>query len=608
MVAAAATMKPAEAARGPGSRWGEGAAVAALAGLAFAGTLGHGFVWDDPISIERWLPALPRWWSPFFPPPDVPQFPPDYYRPLQLLSYRLDLAIGGGAPWSFHASLVLLHVLASVLVLLTGRRLLEASPAARPAALFAALLFAVHPIHTESVAWIAARPDVMVVCAGMAALLAYWRASWPSWQRATVAAAAVFTALLCKENAAALLILVPASTWALPAKTTPPPAARRRAAGTRAGAPQVTAAVPPRLGGLTAVAPFVMAALAYVALRSAGVHGGLVGRVVPEEPLAATVAALGTYLRLLAIPHPHDAYIADLPAGAASLALCTAVIAAYAAVGWWAWRRRDRPMVYALAWIGLTLAPSLAVIAKPLVAPLAERYLYLPSVGFCWAFGSLAARFGSGSNGRRRLARIAIGSLILIAFARTGERNAVWRDNLALWSDTAARNPVDGLPTRNLAAATAAAGDTAAAERLFLRALEMRNTAAGVLMIHSNLGSLAFGRGDLDGAESHYRQALAVGGSADALYNLGLLYLRRALDAPPGADDARQRDAREAEALLQQAAALNPHDADTLVGQGYAARALGDPAAARAHFEAALALGLPPEQEREVRRLLAELP
>ena len=75
--------------------------------------------------------------------------------------------------------------------------------------------YAVHPIHSESVAWMAARPDVMVTCAGLAALLAYWHATWSEPKRAGVAAGFVLLGLLCKETAAALLLMVPLSTLIL---------------------------------------------------------------------------------------------------------------------------------------------------------------------------------------------------------------------------------------------------------------------------------------------------------------------------------------------------------------------------------------------------------
>ena len=595
-------MKGGRADRHPHSAAAASAAAGGLAFLAYAGTLGHGFVWDDPISVQRWLPALPRWWSAFAPPPDVPQFPPDYYRPLQLLSYQLDLAVGGGAPWSFHLTAVLLHVLATVLVHRTALRLFAERPSSAAAAFFAAALFAVHPIHTESVAWMAARPDVMVTCAGLAALLVSWHDAWGPWRRASLAAALVFAGLLCKENAAALLLLVPASAAVVrPAGPGAAPLDGRRG---RRDPPAGTARP-----GLASLVAFAVAGGAYLLLRAAGAHGAFVGRVIPEAPLEAVIGASGTYLRLLVLPHPQNAYIAELPSGAASLAPCVLATAVFIALLWWAWRRGDRVLVFALAWIAVTLAPSLAVIAKPLVAPMAERYLYLPSVGFCWAVGAVAGRVYAASPRRARGMRLAAAALLLLALALTWRRNGVWYDNLSLWSDTAARASSDGLPLRNLAATMAERGDSATAESLFHEALARHNSRLGRQMIHNNLGAIALGRGDDEAAELHYRQALALGASADTLYNLGLLELQRALGVTPTAEDGTAAvAARTALSLFEQAIALNPHDAAAHVGLGYAADALGDTEGARRHFAAAIRLGLPATTEAEVRRLIAESP
>lgn len=559
------------------------AATIALALAAYANTLGHQLVWDDPISVQRWLPALPSWWSPFLPPPDIPQWPADYYRPLQLISYRIDAALGGGAPWPFHLSIVLLHALATGLVFATASRLLGDD---RAAALWAALLFAVHPIHSESVAWMAARPDVMVACAGLAALLVYWRDDQSPNRRAALAATLVLVALLCKENAAALLLLVPASPFFLP-----PPAA---ATATRAAATQASAA---------SLAPFALAALLYLALRRAGMHQALLGSLLPDDPLAAYPLALGTYLRLLVLPWPQNAYIADLPSGPAAWTGAALALLAGGALLAWAWRRRDRTALFALAWIGLTLAPSLAVLGKPTTAPLAERYLYLPSIGLCWLFGAAmagAARLGA----RAALASRVAGALVVaVGFLLTVQRNRVWVDNYSLWSDTAARNEVDGLPLRSLAAATLARGDAAAAERLFHQALARRNTVAGRRLIYNNLGTIALGRGDDGAAEGFYRQSLELGPTPDALYNLGLIALQRARD--PARDAAASAALnREARQHFERSLAANPFDAECHVGLGYTLQAEGDAAAARRHFEQALDLGLPPAQAEAVRRML----
>jgi tetratricopeptide (TPR) repeat protein len=283
-------------------------------------------------------------------------------------------------------------------------------------------------------------------------------------------------------------------------------------------------------------------------------------------------------------------------------------IVGFVALLWWAWQRDKRPILFALVWVAVTLAPSLLVVARPPTAPLAERYLYLPSVGFCWIVGAVLACAGEGGRARQVIAQIGIVTLVLLGATLTIQRNRIWHDNYLLWSDTAAKSPADGLPLRSLAATTLERGDAASAERLFLRALELRNTTRGQFIIYNNLGTIALGRNDEGGAERYYRHALALDPTeADTLYNLGLIALRRGTNAvrtPDAADRAANN--RNARALFEQARATNPYDPEIYVGLGQAARALGDEPTARRHFEQALRLGLPASTATAVRRLIGE--
>jgi tetratricopeptide (TPR) repeat protein len=323
--------------------------------------------------------------------------------------------------------------------------------------------------------------------------------------------------------------------------------------------------------------------------------------------LPAYTGALGTYLRLLVVPYPQNAYIADLPAGTTTFAMHVLVLLGFAAVSWWAWQRRNRAVLYALAWLGMTLAPSLVIIARSSSAPIAERYLYLPSVGLCWMFGIAIARLCQ--DGRIRLAvQVAAALLILLAGARSLQRNQVWRDNYTLWSDTAARNPVDGLPWRSLAAATLERGDAAEAESLFKQALEMRNDTRGLYIINNNLGTIAYNRNDDVAAERYYRKALQFNPAPACFYNLGLLVLKRALNPEITPDpEVRAAQSREARQFLEQALAASPYDAEIHVGLAQAAQMHGDDNTARRHFERAIELGLPSATEAAVRRLLEQL-
>src|SRR5262245_56774984 len=91
------------------------------------------------------------------------------YRPLTILSYAANHALSGTSPWSYHAVNILLHALASALVVALGVRFgLNA-----PLSLAAGLLFAVHPVHSEAVAGVVGRAELLVACGAAAGWLAH---------------------------------------------------------------------------------------------------------------------------------------------------------------------------------------------------------------------------------------------------------------------------------------------------------------------------------------------------------------------------------------------------------------------------------------------------
>ena len=141
--------------------------IAALALACYANTLGNGFVFDDSaylasdavrklavgdIFCSNWLGL-------------------DLYRPLTLLSLGLDFQFFGEAPWGYHLTNVLLHSVNSLLLYALARDLLGEERAA----LWAALLYASHPLQTEVVAWVSARGDLLASLLSLSALLAHRR-------------------------------------------------------------------------------------------------------------------------------------------------------------------------------------------------------------------------------------------------------------------------------------------------------------------------------------------------------------------------------------------------------------------------------------------------
>jgi tetratricopeptide (TPR) repeat protein len=582
-----------------------GAAVIVLATAVYLNALRNGLVWDDPIILTRQLLAFQSLGDLIFLPRNIPQFSPDYYRPLTILTYLIDHAIGGASPFMFHFSVVVFHVVTTYLLFRFGMVLFGAQPMAVATAGLGAALFAVHPIHSESVAWGAGRSDVLACGLSLAGLLVFLSQQHPPWRRSALAAGLVFAATLAKETAVPLLVLTPLSDILLgragQGAASSGPRAERRRLGAAPGPPS----------RLLLCFPFAVALALYMGAREAVLGSTLgPGSTLGTDTLLRLIGAVGHYLFKLVLPVRQSAYISDLPTGPPALLATTVTVLLLAVFCLSAWRNGQRIVSFLLLWIAFTLAPCLAIVFKIPAAPVAERYLYLPSAGYCLLLAYATMHVCSALTSREaRAAAVAVVLVLLCLGAATVRRNAVWRSNLTLWQDTAAKNLTDGLPMRSLATTYQQLGEAAKAKEYFLLALQRRNDAAGLLTIYNNLGSLAMVEKKLDEAEGYYRSALASNpGAADALFNLALIGLTRAKDESGTHDQTWKRErAEEARRLFEQAQQLSPLDPDIPVGLGQTLSVLGDAAGARKAYERALQLGLPPATAAAVRQLLREL-
>lgn len=549
-----------------------GVGFAAVA--AYANSLLNGFVWDDPIILSRQLPAFRSLRDVLVPPSGIPQFSPDYYRPVVIMSYLLDRILGGENPLIYHATVVLAHAVATILIFLLAVRLFGSRPGAGFGAVSTGTLFAVHPVHTESVGWIAGRSDVFATCFVLAALLVHG-----SRKHSLITGLCVLLALGAKETALAIFPLLVLQDWT-----------------TRRWSPEDTTGWPVLLRRY--IAP-VTAAVLYLGARRIALHGVL--GVVPESsstqrPVSDLAGAVAMYLGRLVAPVHLCAYIDTIALDGPILA-GTAVFVA-AAIGLVAVSRRERDTLplFLLAWVVVSLLPSLAVVWRIPEVPVAERYLYLPSVGYSLLLGYLGARVRT-RRGGRVLAWLALLVLALSFLVATVTRNLVWRDNLSLWSDTVSKTHVSGTPVRGLAAELQKRGRLEEAERYFEAAFRRRNTPLGRQVILNNLGTIAMQRRDYERAEKYYRQALdAAARMPDTLFNLGLAILERGQRSPQAA--------REAIVLYRQAAVLSPHDPDIEAALGQALSIAGEHEEAVSHMRRALEFGVRPETAASIRSYL----
>jgi len=381
------------------------AAVAAVAIVVHLGALWHRFAIDDhPIIYwNELVHSLDGIWRSF----GMPYWPADLggrmYRPLVLATYSIDWQLGG-AGW-FHAVNLAWHAGASVIVAMLARRWLSVM-----GALAAGLLFAVHPVHVEAIASVVGRSELM---AAAFACLAVYAALI---RRSVVWSAVAFAAgLLTKENAAVVPGLI-ALGWLL-GFDAPPPARRRM---------------------IAYAASWVIVGGLYAAARWAVLHPfsqySNAGPIFIEQGELAVrltgVYALSDVLRLLVFPltlrvdySPAERSIVLSPLDPRFL-LGLACFALWALLFVWAWRRGRRVEAFGLGWTGVALLP-VANLLFPIGVLVAERALYLPSVGVVLAAGALFQRLEP--RGGRYW-----GLLILLVVAgglRSALRVPVWRSD-----------------------------------------------------------------------------------------------------------------------------------------------------------------------------------
>lgn len=405
--AAAALPAPATGADAEAGKWVRadlllGAALALFAVLVFANALSNGFALDDRGILlgNPLVQDLSQGWRAF----TLPYWPEalggGQYRPLGVLHFAFDWRISGGDAAWFHAINIVWHALATVLVWRLARQLMSPS-----AALICAALFAVHPVHVEAVANVVGRLECMATAFALGALLSHRASSW--------SAVPLFAlGLLSKENAIVSIGLIVANDLLLPAVDN-----RNRT---------------------KLYAAYCLVVFAYVATltlvfdgRQFHVMSGTLADLSIADRLWTVLTVIPHYARLLLIPASLSAdYEAQvLPAAhgfTAPGAIGVLIAATYATALFIAWSKH-RTLAFALLWIGIAIAPVANVFFVSGVT-LAERSLYLPSVGAMLALG---VAFDVIPSRHRRIALAAAAAALAAGAVRTWTRTPAWHDDRA---------------------------------------------------------------------------------------------------------------------------------------------------------------------------------
>jgi protein O-mannosyl-transferase len=347
------------------------------------------------------------------------------YRPLVMVTLFLERQAFGLNPLGYHLVNTLLNGAVVLLVFAVGRRLWPTGTGP----VWAAGLFAVLPVHVENVSPVSGISDLQ--CAFWMLLGLYFHLPGPSrqgWPRALldVATAVCLAAAALSKEIGFLL---------LPVLVFCDPAGRR--ARDRQGGGLI------RRYLLLAAATAGCFLLRWQAVGSAASPRNMAGISLPLQTRAG-LQLLGMYILKLVWP-VHLTYFLNLPRTGWEMAACVMLggvslllVAAGIGKSW----QRDRALALAIFWFALTIAPVLLV--RLIVgSPYGERYLYIPSAGFCWVAGLSISRALPRERARAPVTAFFLTLLALMAW-RSIVRLGDWKNTMTLATATLREDPFAG--------------------------------------------------------------------------------------------------------------------------------------------------------------------
>ena len=499
-------------------------ALIILAALAFSNTLGNDFIWDDKdlIVSNKYVRNLAQ--APFlFTPAYWKYYHPGtkgVYRPITALTFALDYALWKLKPFGYHLTNLLFQIANVILIYFLARRLLNSQKERGEVksffgylidpAFMAAVFFALHPIHTESVAWIKNRSDIFSLFFFLAALCFFIRhitANKPhkGIGQYVLALFCFGLGLLAKEMAITLPAVLLAFIFCFV------PADRRGSC-------------------VVKTLPFFGLALIYF-IFGRSISASLAS-AAPAPAISfythilIVVKTLGYYATLLTFPIrlnaerifsiPHTFYEPAVFLSAVfGLILLVMAVKTFTA---------SRAAGFAWLWILLTISPAANII---FIAnrPIAEQRLYIPSVGFCIILAMLLNKTytlpgeGRAEGTLRKLSIIFYIILVTLYFSVTFIRNQDWRDSLTFWTKTAQSSPTSDRANYNLGTAYLYARNWDKAILFYKRAIALG------LDVYNNLANAYCLSGNSQEAIATFKKAIEFNpGFVDAYNNLGIVY------------------------------------------------------------------------------------
>ena len=541
-------------------------ALALLIAVSYFPATMAGFVWDDVVLTEaRPLRSLAGLWQIWFAPRALSQFE-GHYWPLLYTTFWLEHQLWGVAPLGYHLVNLLLHGLVTLLLWRLLRRL------GMPGAWFAAAVFAVHPLHVESVAWVIGRKDLLATLCFLGAALAYLRFMERHRRGYYLGALALFvTGLLCKS----ILITLPAVLliwhwWQRGRVTT---------------------------ADMWRVLPFLLLGVC-ITLADASFYKERDPTAFDYSPVERTLLAarvLWFYAGKLLWPAELAVIYPRWTIGVADPLAWVGLMAAVtvAALLWHYRGRIGRGPLAGALFFAVTLSPTLGFVdyGYMLYSFVADRYQYLAGAGVIATLAGAAA-WGLGTLPvvARRGGYVVAAGLLAVLGTLTWNQSGIYRDNFTFYSHVVALNPQARFAHHSLGMEYEKQGRYADALAAFRTDHEYAqgqpSPEVRISKAYTAMGRATEALGRPGEAEEHYRRAVQIMPRfVSALEHLGAFLLQ-------------QQRHREALETFQNLIGIAPDTARFHVGVGVALAGLQRVDEALERYDRALQIDPSLEQAR----------
>jgi protein O-mannosyl-transferase len=496
------------------------------------------------------------------------------WHPVTWLSHMVDCEVFGLDPRGPHVVNMLLHIANTVLLFAVLKRMTgDLWPSA-----FVAAVFGLHPLHVESIAWVAERKDVLSTFFWMLTMLAYaWYAGKPGVARYLLALSSFVLGLMAKPMLVTVpFVLLLLDYWPLERIRRPGPSGGDVR---QDGSPEDAVRRPSLRSLLLEKVPFMALAIAssivtFLAQRNSGAVQTIEAIDLKSRLGNAIVAYVGYVEKMfwpidLVVLYPHPG--AGLPRG--KVLLC-GLLLVVSSVAFLALARRRRYLAVGWLWYIGTLVPVIGLVQVGVQA-MADRYTYMPLTGvliiIAWGMAGVPPRWRC----RKPVAIVLMIAVASALAAATSLQLRYWQNSVTLFERTLTVTSNNYVMHNNYANFLMESGKIADAIEHFNRSLSIQ---PGSAETHNNLGNAYSRLGKIDDATRRYRTALSLRPNfSDAHYNLALVL-------------SEQNKTEESVREYHESVRLDPGNIDAWSNLGYELAQQGNPAQAIESYRRALAI------------------